>query len=242
MQIAVISDLHLGAKDRLDRFHRTPDGEAELMAALGRLERAVDRVVLCGDIFETLRGPVPGPMQGQLQAAMNAYPELTKRIVHDARYRIVPGNHDTLNTTVFSVPEMHWESDHGLRIVFFHGHQNDRLARGKAPMSRLGVWLGGVLERAGLPVTQKVDAQRGGHYDGVEPDTPGLDPRRLELASVAMGRRLGADVVVNGHTHDACHHEVGDTVYLNSGTWLNGRREAVLIDTETRHFEILRNP
>ena len=240
MQIAVISDLHLGAKDRLDRFHRYPDAEAELMASLGRLERAVDRVVLCGDIFETLRGPRPGPMQAQLQAALDAYPELARRIVHDERYRIVPGNHDTLTEARFEAPQMHWEADHGLRIVFFHGHQSDRLARGRAPMSRLGVWAGGVLERMGVPVTQRVDAQRGRAYP--EPDAPGLDPRRLELVSVATGRGLGADVVVNGHTHDAVHREVGDTVYLNSGTWLNGRREAVLIDTEARRFEILRDP
>lgn len=238
MQIAVISDLHLGAKDRLDRFARAEDADLRLMAFLGRLERSVDRVVLCGDIFETLRAGLPGPSRAALLDSMQAYPELTERILHDKRYVLVQGNHDTLSGELLGGREFHREEDHGLRLLFFHGHQLDRLARGHAPIGRLGIWAGGVLERLGLPVTHRVDAIRGHAYD--QPDAPDVDPRPRERGAIALGKKMGSDVVINGHTHNLVHHEVDDMVYLNSGTCLSGRREAVMIDTAGPHFELIR--
>ena len=235
MQIAVISDLHLGAKDRLDRFDRAEAAEARLMAFLGELERSVDRVVLCGDIFETLRGRAPGPSRRALGDAMAAYPELSRRITEDRRYVLVHGNHDTLAGPALGAPEFHWERDHGLKMLFFHGHQLDRLARGRAPLSRLGVWAGGVLERFGVNVTHRVDAARGHAYaDG---DPRGLTPHERETAAVALGKAMGADVIVNGHTHNLVCRPIDGAMYLNSGTCLTGRREAVIIDTAGPRFE-----
>lgn len=238
MQIAVVSDLHLGAKDRLDRFHRADAAEARLIAFLGELERGVDRVVLCGDIFETLRGRVPGPSRRALAAALEAYPGLARRIREDRRYVLVRGNHDTLTGPVLGAPEFHWERHHGLRIVFFHGHQLDRLARGHAPLSRLGVWAGGVLERLGVNVTHRVDAARGHAYD--DADAPELPPGQRETAAVALGKSMGADVIVNGHTHNLVCRELDGAMYLNSGTCLTGRQEAVIIDTAGPRFETVR--
>lgn len=240
MQIAVLSDLHLGAKDPLDRFARAADAEAGLVAFLEQMERDVDRVVLCGDVFETLRGRLPGPSKRELELAMAAYPEVARRVVEDPKYVMVQGNHDTLAGPVLGAPEFHRESDHGLDLLFFHGHQLDRLARGDAPLSRLGVWAGGVLERLGLPVTHRVDAVRGHFYD--QPDAPQEDPRTRERRAAALGKSMGADVVINGHTHDLVRRELEDVVYLNSGTCLCGRREAIVIDTAGPHFETVRAP
>lgn len=238
MQIAVLSDLHLGAKDKLDRFDRAVDAEANLVAFLEELETGVDRVVLCGDIFETLRGPLPGPSEDELGKAMAAYPEIARRIVDDPRYVMVCGNHDVIAADRLEVAEFHRESDHGLDLLFFHGHQLDRLARGEAPLSRLGVWAGGFLERLGLPVTQGVDTARGHRYP--EPDAPTGNPRKRERAAVTLGKSMGADVVVNGHTHDLVCRELDGAVYMNSGTCLSGRREALLIDTAGPTFQTIR--
>lgn len=238
MQIAVLSDLHLGAKDPLDRFARGDEAETRLVRFLAELEADVDRVVLCGDVFETLRGPLPGPSHLELTRAMEAYPEIARRVVDDPRYVLVQGNHDVIAGERLGAPEFHRERDHGLELLFFHGHQLDRLARGHAPLSRLGVWAGGLLERFGLPVTHRVDAKRGQAY--AEPDAPDGDPRVREVAAAALGRKMGADVVVNGHTHNLVRRELNDVVYLNSGTCLTGRREAVVIDTAGPRFETVR--
>lgn len=235
MQIAVLSDLHLGKKNRLDRFCRADEAEDALVRVLERLERAVDRVVLLGDVFETLRGGAPGPLESELKDAMEAYPRITKRILDDDRYRYVFGNHDIVAGRMLGAPEFRVEKDHGQTIAFFHGHQMDRLARGRAPFSRLGVWLGGVLERAGLPITQRVDRHKG----APSPDAHRRDLRVYVRGAAALGERLGADIVVNGHTHRPRRETIGGQLYLNSGTWLAGRREAVLLDTGAGTYELL---
>ncbi len=238
MQIAVISDLHLGGKDRLDRFDRAHEAERGLLDFLRELEGGVDRVVLCGDVFETLRGPTPGPCEADLERAVRAYPELVRRITDDPRYRLVFGNHDGLTGTRLGAVEQHRESDHGLELLFFHGHQLDWLARGEAPLGRLGIWAGGLLERLGLPVTHRVDKARGRAYP--KPDAPEGDPKRRERAAALLAKAQGADVVVNGHTHDLVRRPVGDVMYLNSGSCLSGRKEAVLIDTAGPTFDVIR--
>ncbi len=232
MLLAVLSDLHLGAKDPLDRFQRTQAAEAALLARLRGLEAEVDRVIFLGDVFETLRGKAPGSSLNELKAAMDAYPELSQRLLNDRRYQWVHGNHDHVGRKL-GAADMHQMEADGLRYVFFHGHQVDQLARGNAPLSRMGVWLGATLERVGIPVTQKIDHQKGGAHHS---------PGAREYASLALGRALGADVVVTGHTHrPMCFEHQGQT-YLNSGTWLAGRREFVRIDTQTRKFDVVLEP
>jgi predicted phosphodiesterase len=253
MQIAVLSDLHLGAKDGLDRFARARAAEARLLRLLERLERHVDRLVLLGDVFETLRGLRPGTAGDELRAAMAAYPQIARRVVDDPRYQLVHGNHDAVAARVLGTPELVRLEDHGTRIVLFHGHQLDRLARGRAPLSRLGVWAGGLLERVGVSVTQRLDraARRtrartlGGAPGGAGMEAPRRDGAPADdapEAALALGRTLGADVVVNGHTHEALRAERGGQLYLNSGTCLGGQHEVVLLDTGARRYEVLVEP
>ena len=248
MQIAVISDLHLGRKNALDRFARAREAEARLLRLLDHLQRSVDRIVLLGDIFETLRGLVPGPLEQELRAAMAAYPELTRRALDDPRYQLVHGNHDIVAGRTLGAPEFHVIEDRGTKMVFFHGHQMDRLAKGKAPFSRLGVWLGGVLERIGVQVTQRVDAavHAKSHREREEEEAMGdatiEDLDAFQHAAVRLGRELGADIVINGHTHHAVRREIDGQLYLNSGTCLSGRHEMVLIDTRAHSYEILIEP
>jgi predicted phosphodiesterase len=253
MQLAVLSDLHLGAKDGLDRFARTREAEARLLRLLGRLERSVDRIVLLGDVFETLRGLVPGRAEDELRAAMAAYPEVSRRALTDPRYRWVHGNHDAVAARALGVSEFHELELMGTRYLFFHGHQVDRLARGSAPFSRLGVWLGGLLERTGMSVTQRLDlaerrratrrharrldAPHRAHREEPAPD--GAAPADAAEQAVRLGRARGADVIVNGHTHQAVRRELGDQVYLNSGTCLGGQHELLLLDTRSRRFEVV---
>lgn len=236
MKIAVLSDLHLGAKDGLDRFARAPDAESRLLAFIERLEAQADRVVLCGDIFETLRGAVPGPSRAALQAAMAAYPQITRRIQEDPRYVLIQGNHDTLTGELLGGVEFHREFEDGLNLLFLHGHQVDRLAKGQAPLSRLGIWAGGILERCHLPVTHHVDARRDGPN---KPESKG-HPTQRERDVAALGKSMGADIVITGHTHRLAHHELDGVVYLNSGTCLSGRTEAIFIDTAGPRFELVR--
>ena len=234
MRIAVLSDLHLGAKDHLDRFARTPHAEHNLLSTLRELEQQVDRIILLGDIFETLRGVVPGTRAEELKKALDAYPEIARRILEDPRYTYVFGNHDYVASRVLKAPEFYSVEIGGRRAVFFHGHQADWISRGEARLSRFALWGTGMLERAGVSFTQWVDQHR------VTPPEPGQRPKisGVETYALALGKAMGADIVVNGHTHRAIRHDTGDQVYLNSGTCLCGHREYVLLDLHADRYEI----
>ncbi len=231
MQIAVLSDLHLGAKNPLDRFGRHAQAEQRLMRVLTRLERAVDHIVLLGDIFETLRGRTPGPSADELQNAMTAYPRIADRAVNHPTYQLVQGNHDAITEKRHGTPEVHTVKADGVSIVLFHGHQLDWLARGQAPVGRFGIWLGGMLERAGLPITSLVDPHGALPHDS--------NSAELAKAAATVGKQMGADIVVNGHTHRAAHVEQQDLLYLNSGACVAGRCEFLLLDTKSHRYQVL---
>lgn len=53
MEIAIISDLHIGSGDQTDRFGHD---DYEFLRFLDFLESNFSRIVLLGDVFETLTG------------------------------------------------------------------------------------------------------------------------------------------------------------------------------------------
>ena len=231
MILAVLSDLHLGAKDALDRFHRTEGAETQLYAQLDALAREVDRIVFLGDVFETLRGRVPGAWATELLRGLHAYPELTRRLTKDPQYAYVHGNHDVVAREVLGAKERLVVEDHGLRLLFMHGHQLTWLERKRAPLSKLGCWAGATLERTGVRVTERIDGK----------EKPVLDaPTPFELRAIAAAKNVRADVVITGHSHDPKRLESGGVVFLNSGTRLAGRFDHLRLDTETQRFEVHR--
>jgi len=199
MQIAVLSDLHLGAKDPLDRFARVEDAERHLVDFMRELEGSVDRVVLCGDVFETLRGPLPGPSKRELDLAMAAYPEIARRVTEDPKYVLVQGNHDTIAGATMGAPEFHRERDHGLELL---------------PEGRYGGRpLGGVLSEGGGDHR----AQRLGHLPHrvaaqlveeplhlpIGAQLPQGDPEAVDVgplgSGLGVGQLLGGDVAEGSH-------------------------------------------
>lgn len=255
MRMGVVSDIHLGAKDALDRFARTEAAEQNLIATLNDLEREVDRIVLLGDIFETLRGVVPGTRAEELKKGLAAYPEIARRILEDPRYTYIFGNHDYVARDVLRAPEFYSVEVHGRRVLFFHGHQADWISKGEARMSRIALWGSGMLERAGIGVTQWVDHHRVqpagsrpwpfGRGDAEDRRSPAVarDSTKIsaiEAKALSIGRAMGADIVVNGHTHRAIRHDTADQIYLNCGTCLCGRRDVVVLDLAADRYEVRR--
>lgn len=240
MQIAVLSDLHLGVKDGLDRFGRHDGAEDAFVSLLERLENSVDKIILLGDIFETLRGAAPGSKKSELMKALACYPRIAKRALEDRRYQLIQGNHDAIVTRALGTPDLHVIDDDGLRLAFFHGHQLDPIARGHAPLSRIAVWLGGWLERIGLPITAWEDWLHRAELD-VNQDGLVHEPDRFARAAVAFANEhQKADVVITGHTHRAMRTEIAGSMFMNSGTCTGGRLEHLIIDTTTKRFDIHR--
>src|SRR4051812_40980122 len=122
MQLAVISDLHLGRRGPTDGFGHD---DAEFLRFLTFLEGNFEQIVLLGDIWETLTGTLPGHAADELRAAQAAHPELARRF-RRRKYRHVHGNHDLVARDVGVPEEITLRAD-GVRLLFTHGHQGDGL-------------------------------------------------------------------------------------------------------------------
>lgn len=134
MKIAVISDLHLGAGGPTDSFGHD---DGEFLRFLRFLERNFERVVLLGDVWETLTGALPGSPLVELGAAREAHAEIARRFERPA-YAYVHGNHDIVAMARGVPEELSFHAD-GVRLLFTHGHQNDLVVKHARLRLRRGV-------------------------------------------------------------------------------------------------------
>lgn len=230
MKLAVISDLHLGSGDLADGFGHD---DAEFLSFLKFLENNFERVILLGDIWETLQCRRLGGAQRELSLARATHPEIAKRLERP-QYSYVHGNHDLVAGLLGVPDELELEAD-GVRILFTHGHQNDDLIQRRRWLSDLGVWLGGWIRRVGLGafyrLCAKIDEARGGLS---------LDGSRCAFQRWAVGEaaRREFDVVVTGHTHLAARTEHGARLFLNSGSCSEGKLSFLSLDTRRGDYAV----
>jgi predicted phosphodiesterase len=231
MQIAVISDLHLGSGGPADSFGHD---DSEFLRFLTFLERNFERIVLLGDIWETLTGVRHGRPGEALRSARGSHPEIARRFLLP-RYAYVHGNHDIVAGALEQAPEeLALEAD-GVRLLFTHGHQNDPIVRRARWLSELGVWVGAWVRRLGLGplyrLARAVDTLRTGATQAGR----SLDFQRW---AVGVARLRRADVVVTGHTHVSGVAEYGDRLFLNSGSCSEGAISYLSLDTRAGSYSV----
>ena len=228
MHVAVISDLHLGARDAPDSFRHD---DAEFLGFLSFLESNFEKIVLLGDVWETLTGQLPGNAELELERARHAHPEIARRF-RGPRYAYVHGNHDLVAGRVDHAPEELALSADGVRLVFTHGHQTEVLARF---LSEVGVWLGGWIRRAGLGPLYEFFAWLDGKRTAAS-----ADPTRCPFQrwAVDLARLRAADIVVTGHTHFAARAEHGQRLFLNSGSCSEGKFSYLSLDTRRGQYRV----
>ncbi len=230
MKIAVISDLHLAPSGAPDLFGHD---DTEFLKFLGFLEHNFEKVVLLGDIWETLTGRVPGPAR-ELARARDSHPEIARRFRRPI-YTYVHGNHDFVAASAEGAPEeiaLHLD---GVRLLFTHGHQNDMLVERARWASELGVWLGAWIRRFGLSATytmfRRLDEKRhGATHDG--------SSCAFQRWAVNVATLKSADVVITGHTHLATRAEHGSRLFLNSGSCSEGAITFLSIDTRKGEYAV----
>jgi len=224
MQIAVISDLHLGTRDRSDVFRHDDD---RFLGFLDFLESNFERIVLLGDVWETLTPAWPCDPKEALRRCREAHPEIARRFERP-RYTYVHGNHDLVAGAVEGVPEELTIDDRGTRILFTHGHHHDALFRQARWLSELGVWLGAWILRLGLESVYRVLNAADALRAGVTADAGRCTFQRW---AVSLASTRQADVVVTGHTHVPVRSEHPNALFLNSGSCAEGRFSFLSLDT-----------
>jgi len=208
--------------------------DLEFLRFLDFLERNFERIVLLGDVWETLTGRVPGDPGSELGAARRSHPEIALRFAAP-RYTYLHGNHDVVAGVKEAAPEELALEANGVRLLFTHGHQNDPIVRSARWASELGVWFGGWVRRFGFGqlygLFRKLDRLREGSA---------MDPAQCSFQrwAVEVAKLRSADVVVTGHTHVATRAEHGSQLFLNSGSCSEGQTTFLSIDTRVGEYAV----
>jgi len=237
VKIAVISDLHLGNGSGSDTFGHD---EATFLRFLDHLEDNFERIVLLGDIYETLT--TRGSAQvSELERCKRAHAPIVERFERPA-YRYLHGNHDLVAGHLDHAPDaLHLNVD-GQRIVFMHGHQFDWVVKKARAFSEWCAWLSGWIARMGLkPVLKVAHAVERMLIGGgkVDLDPHALAPTdRFQRAAMSFAEARGADIVVTGHTHHGIVAPFGDRLFLNSGACEGGAFSFLSMDTRAQRYEV----
>jgi len=224
VNIAVISDLHLGNEDGVDSFGHV---DGEFLRFLTFLENNFERVVLLGDIWETLTPRCPFSARRGLAEARTRHSEIARRFTRPS-YTYIHGNHDLVAGDVDGAPEQWSLQVDGKRLLFMHGHPYDGLIRVARHIVEFGVFLGGWIRRAGwhhlYQRLDQLDQQR---------SAVSLDAEHCTFQAWAMdvASRAKADIVVTGHTHVPVATQHGSRLYMNSGSCSKGRYTYLALDT-----------
>ena len=230
MLVASISDLHLGCRDAANLFAHSDDA---FLRFLDHLEDNFERIVLLGDIWETLTSHRYLDAAAGLQRCRRAHPRLAERFERPP-YHFILGNHDIVTGEVEDAPEELILEDGGTRYLFFHGHQSDPIVMHHRWLSELGVWTGGWLRRASLGTVytyfDRFNRKRSGHHKTG-------DESRFERYAVELAAQRRADVVVTGHTHVATKVEHDRCLFLNGGSCATGF-SYIAIDTRAGTHDI----
>lgn len=234
MEIAVISDIHLGRGGPADGFGHA---DAQFLCFLSFLERNFERIVLLGDIWETLTGCLPGDPAEELRRAREAHPEISRRFERP-RYVYVHGNHDLVAGAVDGAADEYALRVDGQRILFTHGHQNDALADRRRWLADLGIWIGGWIRRLGAAALYRLLAQIDETRGGVSEDANRCEFQRW---AIALATRREVDIVVTGHTHLPTSAEHGSRLFLNSGTCSDGKFSFLSLDTKRSTYGVHTN-
>lgn len=231
MRIAVISDLHLGRRDAADHFGHDDSG---FLRFLRFLESNFERIVLLGDIFETLTPRTPGRQVAELAAAREAHPDIVQRFARP-QYHYIHGNHDLVAGTVLGAPEQLVLEADGVRMLFTHGHHHDWVIRKARLLSEAAVWAGAWLRRMRLRAMFRMFQALDMRLTNALPD-----PARCTFQRWALARAhdSGADIVVTGHTHLGLRVEHGSRLFLNSGTCSEGQFSFLSLDTRAAHYAL----
>lgn len=234
MNIAVISDLHLGDRSSTDLFGHC---DAEFVKFLIFLENNFEKIILLGDVYECLMPRKFRSFKNTLQSVFKAHPDIISRFQNNKKYTYIHGNHDEIAATELNAPnQLLLNVDNNQNILFLHGHQYDDLVQGAKFVSEFGAYLGGWIIRFGL--------LRVYNFIFNAEVNCGLNLSKIKEKFekiIKLNDQYKADIIVTGHTHVAEKSECGSRLYLNSGTCSNGKFTFLGLDTKSSEYTVNTN-
>jgi len=230
MKMLVLSDLHIDTHDNFGIFQWD---EMDLIMQIEGIRDiySVDKVILNGDVFELFKY--------RFEEIKQANPVLM-RYLGDNDFILIRGNHDMVYAS--SVDHYDITNSHGQKIHIEHGHNAEWLN---------GTRLGRSLGKFGLKLLRSLSHSKvlmDIYFKIVAfEDQINHIPKKyntLKYLTYALKLLKDHDVVILAHTHKLESHHTyylnKKKRYLNCGTCSMGRFQAILMDTETLEYQLIK--
>lgn len=230
MKILILSDLHIDTHDSFGIFQWD---EMDLILQIERMRDlySVNKVIFNGDTFELYKYA--------LDEIKKANPILVEYF-KDKDFVFIKGNHDMLNDA--GVDHFQITNSKGQTVYIEHGHNADWLN---------GTKFGRSLCMFGLLILKKII-----HFKFLLDiyfkiiaigDQINHIPKKyntIKYLTYALKLLKDHDVVILGHTHKLESHHTyylnKKKRYLNCGSCSLGRFQAIVMDTETLKYEMIK--
>ena len=230
MNILVLSDLHLDIHDSFGIFQWS---EMDFILYLEQLrsEHRIDKIIFNGDIFELYKY--------RFDEIAKANPILMKYF-KDKDFVFIKGNHDFVSDMGDDSFEI--TNSKGMKIHIEHGHNADWFNG-----TKFGRWLG----RFGLSTLKKLSHSktlmdiyfRIVAFDDQINHVP-KKYNTFKYLTYALRLLKENDVVILAHTHKLESHHTyylnKKKRYLNCGSCSMGRFQAIVMNTETLDYELIK--
>ena len=230
MNILVLSDLHIDTRDRFGTFQWN---EMDLIWQIERIreQQNIDKVIFNGDIFELYKY--------RMEEIEKANPTLMKYF-NDKDFVFIKGNHDIINSKGLDCFQI--TNSDGLKIHIEHGHNADWFN---------GTKIGRALGRFGLTLLKKLSRSKSLmeiYFKIVAfDDQINHIPKKyntIKYLTYALRLLKEHDVVILAHTHKLESHHTyylnKKKRYLNCGSCSMGRFQAIVMNTETLDYELIK--
>lgn len=230
MNILVLSDLHIDTHDAFGIFKWD---EMDLILQIERMREfyAIDKIIFNGDTFELYKYT--------FEEIKNANPILMSYF-KDKDFVFIKGNHDMVND--FGLDYFQINNLEGQTIHIEHGHNADWLN---------GTKIGRAIGRFGFSILKKMSNSKSlmNLYFKIVAMDDQINhiPKRynsIKYLTYALKLLKDYDVVIMGHTHKLeAHHTYylnQKKRYLNSGSCSLGRFQAIVMDTETLKYDLIK--
>jgi len=230
MNLLVLSDLHIDNGDNFGSFGWKTKKFIKTIEKIIEYYK-VDQIVLNGDVFDLYK-----------YTFKDVYHKHFELISFLNRKEVIylRGNHDLLNP--FAKDSHLIKNSNGEKIHIEHGRNADFLngtSLGRA-ISRVGFYLLKLIVR--FKWIEKL------YFKAVEYDDEiNRIPRKYnsyKYLKYSLKLLRNYDVVILGHTHKLESHKTyylnSKKIYLNTGTCSLGRFQAIIMDTETLKYELIK--
>lgn len=230
MIVYILSDLHIDTGDSFGTFQWK---ETELISHIENIRNrfSVEKIIFNGDVFELLKYRYE-EITGTNQKLMKYF--------RNNDFVFVKGNHDIFYDAGLDYYQI--KNSYGQTIHIEHGHQADWFN---------GSNFGRTLSRIGFSLLRKLSKSKRmmSLYFRIVTFEDQINhiPKkynRIKYLSYALRLLKVHDVVILGHTHKLESHHTyylnKKKRYLNCGSCSMGRLQGIILDTETLHYEMIK--